>query len=73
MSNNKTGHHTDDGDGIGQRFGDAADRVIEIKDEVAEQVGRRVHSLEALVKEHPLAAIGIGFGIGYLIARIVHR
>jgi ElaB/YqjD/DUF883 family membrane-anchored ribosome-binding protein len=60
-------------DGIGQRLQDAGDRFVEIKDDVANRLGKRVDSLGAIMKEHPLAAVGVGLGIGYLIARILHR
>jgi len=68
---NKTGNHPEDT--IGQRLQDAGERFVEIKEDVANNLGRRVDSLGALIKEHPLAALGIGFGIGYLIARLLHR
>ena len=64
-------NHLDDT--IGQRVHEASDRLVELKDEVAQQVERRVDSLAVLIKDHPFAAIGVGLGIGYLIARIVHR
>ena len=36
-------------------------------------VAKRVDVLTVLIKQHPLAAIGIGFGLGYLLARLVNR
>ena len=68
---NKTGNHPEDT--IGQRLQDAGERFVEIKEDVANNLGRRVDSLGALIKRHPLAALGIGFGIGYLLARLLHR
>lgn len=68
---NKTATHGDDG--IAQRIGQAGDRIVEIKDDVAKHIGSRVESLGALIKRHPFAAMGIGLGIGYLAARILHR
>ena len=68
---NKTGDHPDDS--IGPRLQDAGERFVEIKDDVANNLGSRVDSLGALIKRHPLAALGIGFGIGYLLARLLHR
>jgi ElaB/YqjD/DUF883 family membrane-anchored ribosome-binding protein len=70
MTTNKTGSSSD---GIGQRLHETGDRFIELKQDVARRVGKRVDSLGAIMKEHPLAAVGVGLGIGYLIARIVHR
>ena len=60
-------------DSIGQRLQDAGERFVEIKDDVANNLGKRVDSLGALIKKHPLAALGVGLGIGYLIARLLHR
>jgi ElaB/YqjD/DUF883 family membrane-anchored ribosome-binding protein len=68
---NKTGNRGDDG--IGQRIEQAGDRLVEIKHEVAKHIGTRVESLGALIRDHPFAAAGIGLGIGYLTARLLHR
>jgi hypothetical protein len=51
-------------EGIGRRLHEAGDRVVEVM---------RIDSIGALMKKHPFAALGIGFGLGYLIARILHR
>ena len=61
------------GDGLGHRLQDASDRFIGIKDDVANRVGKRIDSLRALMTAHPLAALGVGLGIGYLIARMRRR
>jgi len=66
-----TGNHGDDG--IGQRIEQDGHRLGEITRAVARHLGARVESLGALIKEHPFAAAGIGLGIGYLIARLLHR
>jgi ElaB/YqjD/DUF883 family membrane-anchored ribosome-binding protein len=66
----KTTNHPE---AIGQRLQDAGERLVEIKDDVANNLGRRVDSVGALIRKHPIAAMGIGFGIGYLIARLLHR
>lgn len=68
---NKTGNHGDDS--IGQRIEQAGDRLVEIKDNVAKNLGTRAESLGALIKDHPFAAAGIGLAIGYLVARLLHR
>jgi hypothetical protein len=60
---NKTGSPADS---LGERF-------VELRHDVANNVGKRVDSLGALIKGHPLAALGIGLGLGYLIARLIHR
>ena len=68
---NKTGSNAEDS--IGQRLQDAGERFVETKDEVAKSLEKRVDSLGSLMKEHPLAALSVGLGIGYLIARLLHR
>jgi len=68
---NKTANNLEEG--VDQRLHDAADRLSEMKDDVAKNLHERVDSLGTLMKAHPLAAIGIGVGIGYLLARLVHR
>jgi ElaB/YqjD/DUF883 family membrane-anchored ribosome-binding protein len=68
---NKTGNHGDDS--IGQRIDQAGDRLVEIKDNVTKNLGTRAESLGALIKDHPVAAAGIGLAIGYLAARLLHR
>jgi ElaB/YqjD/DUF883 family membrane-anchored ribosome-binding protein len=60
-------------DGLSERMRDASERVIEFKDEAARGFGKRIDALGALMKKHPLLSIGIGFGVGYLMARIIRR
>lgn len=55
---------------------ETAHRFTELQENVAklkEDVAKRVDSLGTLMKAHPFAALGVGLGLGYLIARIVHR
>ena len=66
----KTTNHPED---IGQRLQDAGARIVEIKDDVANNLEKRIDSVGALIRKHPIAAVGVGFGIGYLIARLLHR
>jgi len=64
---------TNQSDSAGQRIEQAGDRISDIADDVVTSLGKRVGSLGALIEEHPFAAVGIGFGIGYLIARLLRR
>jgi ElaB/YqjD/DUF883 family membrane-anchored ribosome-binding protein len=68
---NRTGNHSDET--IGQRIEQAGERLVEIKDHVTRNLGTRVESLGALIKDHPFAATGVGLAIGYLAARLLHR
>jgi ElaB/YqjD/DUF883 family membrane-anchored ribosome-binding protein len=72
MNTNKTTNHVDDNN-ISQRIQEAGDRLVELKNEVTGNLGKRIDSLDALVKERPLAALGVALGIGYLLARLLHR
>ena len=64
---------TNQNDSVGQRIEQAGERISEIKDDVVNRLGKRVGTLGALIEDHPFAAVGIGLGIGYLIARLLHR
>jgi len=55
------------------RLQDAGEKIIDFKDETTKTLGKRVDALGAVMKKHPLAALGIGLGTGYLLARILHR
>ena len=48
-------------------------KTTELQDAVTEKLTERVDALGELIRKHPLAAVGIGLGVGYLIARLVHR
>ena len=60
-------------DGISHRLHDAGDRIGDFKDDAARDLGRGVGTLGVMMKKHPIMAIGIGLGAGYLLARIIHR
>jgi ElaB/YqjD/DUF883 family membrane-anchored ribosome-binding protein len=62
---------------ISDRLHGAGERIIDFKDDAARDVGKRVDRLGAMMKKHPMIAIGIvvGFGVaaGYVGARLIHR
>jgi ElaB/YqjD/DUF883 family membrane-anchored ribosome-binding protein len=60
-------------DGISKRLHDAGERVIEFKDSTVRALDGRLDALGAMMKKHPLLAIGIGLGAGYLLGRLVRR
>ncbi len=51
--------------------------TIEQLDEIAAHAKLRVQSLVndlgGLMRRHPLATVAVGLGIGYLLARLLHR
>jgi hypothetical protein len=67
----KTESHRDDG--IGQRIEHAGDHGTDSKDDGARPARAGRVSLGALIKDHPFVAAGLGLGIGYLAARLLHR
>jgi ElaB/YqjD/DUF883 family membrane-anchored ribosome-binding protein len=58
---------------FGERLHDAGERLGDFKDDVAKTMGRQVKSLRSVLKEHPVLGVAAAIGIGYLIARLVHR
>ena len=62
---------------ISDRLHGAGERIADFKDDTARDVGRRVDKLGAMMKKHPMLAIGIvvslGVVVGYVGARVIHR
>jgi ElaB/YqjD/DUF883 family membrane-anchored ribosome-binding protein len=52
---------------------DAGEQIVDFKDDAQKTLSKRVDTLGVLMQEHPLVAVGLGLGVGYLIARLVHR
>jgi ElaB/YqjD/DUF883 family membrane-anchored ribosome-binding protein len=49
------------------------DKAMEGKDAVVRGGSKAINTVGALIKDHPLAAIGIAFGVGYLVMRLIRR
>jgi ElaB/YqjD/DUF883 family membrane-anchored ribosome-binding protein len=67
-------------DGVAERLHDASgalhhagERLVDFKDETTRRFGQRATQLGEVMKEHPIMTIGIGIGLGYLLARLTHR
>lgn len=54
---------------VSDRLHDAGERIVDFKDDASRSLGRRVDALGAMMKKHPLLSIGLGIGVGYLLAR----
>ena len=57
----------------GKRAAELKERMIDVKDTVVSTSSSAATRMVELVKEHPFAALGIAFGIGYLAMRIARR
>jgi len=60
-------------DAGGERAGQIKNKAIDVKDQVFESSSAAVTKLGSLIKEHPLAAIGVAFGIGYVTVRMLKK
>jgi len=49
------------------------DKVVDIQSQAKDRGTQAIARASDLIKEHPFAAIGIAFGIGYFAMRLVRR
>jgi ElaB/YqjD/DUF883 family membrane-anchored ribosome-binding protein len=55
------------------RFDSLKDRLGDAKDSVVSGARTGASKTTSLIKEHPIIAIAIAFGVGYLAVRIMRR
>jgi ElaB/YqjD/DUF883 family membrane-anchored ribosome-binding protein len=60
-------------DAGGERAGQLKDRAKGMKDSVVESSEAYFNRLTDLIKAHPIAALGIAFGIGYIAIRSLRK
>jgi len=60
-------------DAGGERASAIKSKAIDVKDQAVEKGGLALERAGALIKEHPIAAIGIAFGVGYIVVRMLKR
>lgn len=60
-------------DASGERASQIKERLVDAKDVAFDKGSAALGRVSALVKEHPIAAIGIAFGIGYLAVRMLRK
>lgn len=64
---------TDDGEPlVAEQTEAAAEQLAALKDEALKIVEQRVAALTKTIQQYPLLAVGVGFGVGYLLARLLH-
>ena len=56
-----------------ERAGALKERMIGAKDTVVSNSSSALRKLGGTIKAHPIAAVGIAFGIGYLAMRWIRR
>ena len=60
-------------DASGERANQIKERLADAKDVAFDKGSAALGRVSALIKEHPIAAIGIAFGIGYLAVRMLRK
>lgn len=60
-------------DDAGERAGQLKSKAIDVKDSVFENSSAALSRASSLIKEHPLAAIAIAFGVGYIAVRLLRK
>ena len=60
-------------DAGGERAGQIKTKAIDVKDVVVENSGAALKKAGELIKAHPIAAIGIAFGVGYIAVRLLRK
>jgi ElaB/YqjD/DUF883 family membrane-anchored ribosome-binding protein len=60
-------------DAGGERAGQIKSKAIDVKDSVVENGGAALRKTGSLIKEHPIVAIGIAFGVGYIAMRMFKK
>lgn len=60
-------------DAGGERAGQLKSKAIDAKDAVFENGEVALRKAGSFIKEHPIAAIGVAFGIGYIAMRMLKK
>ncbi|HEY5950431.1 MAG TPA: hypothetical protein VIV40_33300 [Kofleriaceae bacterium] len=60
-------------DAGGEKAGQLKERAIDVKDTVVENGQAALSKITAFVKEHPFAALGIAFSVGYVTIRMLRK
>ena len=48
-------------------------RAVDVKDSLVSGGSKAIKRLGSLIKAHPIAAVAIGVGVGYLTIRVIRR
>lgn len=56
-----------------ERAGVLKNKAIDVKDTVFESGGKALDRTTSLIKQHPIIALGVAFGVGYLAVRMMRK
>ena len=57
----------------GERASQFKSRAIDVKDAFVEGGSTALHKTGYFIRRHPFVAIGIAFGVGYIVMRVVKK
>lgn len=60
-------------DAGGERAGQLKNKAIDVKDAVVEGSSAALNRTGELIKKHPIVAIGLAFGVGYIVVRMLKK
>jgi ElaB/YqjD/DUF883 family membrane-anchored ribosome-binding protein len=60
-------------DAGGERAGQIKERLADAKDVAFDRGKEGLNRVSAMIKEHPIAAIAIAFGVGYFAIRMLRK
>jgi ElaB/YqjD/DUF883 family membrane-anchored ribosome-binding protein len=60
-------------DAGGERAGQIKSKAIDVKDSVFENGGVALRKTTSMIKDHPIAALAVAFGIGYITLRLLKK
>jgi ElaB/YqjD/DUF883 family membrane-anchored ribosome-binding protein len=60
-------------DAGGERAGQLKSKAIDVKDSIVDNGEVAIRKAGSFIKEHPIAAIGVAFGIGYFAVRLLRK
>ncbi len=60
-------------DNVRNQAGMLKERAVDLKNTVVERGSDTLTKLSDLIKEHPIAAIGVAFGVGYITVRMLRK
>jgi ElaB/YqjD/DUF883 family membrane-anchored ribosome-binding protein len=58
---------------VGERAEALKTKAVDVKDAVFENGEKALDRAGQLIKENPFIAIGIAFGVGYLVVRMIRK